>query len=87
MSPDDVIIVAFNAEKGFLWFGLNGNWFSGDPEKAVKPCFTDVKTPIYPVVSLVKDRRSKAVLYFKSSFRSCKYALLKVLKPQLMSNQ
>jgi len=39
-TTNDVVMVAFNAASGAIWFGKNGTWNTGDPAAGTSPAFT-----------------------------------------------
>jgi len=47
-SSGDTIMVAFDADAGSLWFGLNGTWFaSGSPSTGANPSFSSIPSGTY----------------------------------------
>jgi hypothetical protein len=48
----DVVMVALDAAKGFLWFGKNGSWFAGgNPATGAKPSLKDVSGNLAAAIS------------------------------------
>lgn len=48
----DVVMIAFDAENGHLWFGKNGEWFeAGDPAVGQNPSFENLPDQLIPAVS------------------------------------
>jgi hypothetical protein len=39
-TTNDIVMVAFDASSGKIWFGKNGTWNSGDPAAGTSPAFT-----------------------------------------------
>jgi hypothetical protein len=47
-TTNDVLMFAFDATNGNLWFGKNGSWFaSGDPALASNPSFSSISSGSY----------------------------------------
>jgi hypothetical protein len=52
-AASDIIQFAYDADAGYLWFGVNDVWFnSGDPANGTNPIFTGLSGPIVPVTSV-----------------------------------
>jgi hypothetical protein len=44
VNANDVVKIAFDADSGKIWFGLNGSWFSGDPASGSTPAVSGFST-------------------------------------------
>ena len=57
-SAGDVVMVAFDADNGKIWWGKNGTWFaSGDPAAGSNAAFTSIASDTYiPVFSFDRGR-------------------------------
>lgn len=52
VTLDDVIMIAFDADNGNIWFGYNGTWYnSGDPANGTNPTETGLPSEMIPVNS------------------------------------
>lgn len=46
-ANNDVVMVAFDADAGKIWFGKNGSWFSsGDPASGTNAAYTGLAAPV-----------------------------------------
>lgn len=55
-TSGDVMMIAWNANTGNLWFGRNGTWFdSGDPAAGTNPIFTSVTGTLYPMTATARQ--------------------------------
>ena len=58
-----VIMLAFDADGGRLWFGLDGKWLGGgDPATGRAPAFEGLPVPLYPAASSRHGQRGTAIL-------------------------
>jgi hypothetical protein len=45
-----VLMFAYDATTGSMWFGRNGAWLSGDPAAGTSPAYTGIASTVYPAV-------------------------------------
>jgi hypothetical protein len=76
-SAGGVLMVAFDADAGHLWFGLNGTWggiggVTGNPGAGTGACITGIGAgPWYPTVT---NSASGDIIHLYASLADCAYA-------------
>lgn len=77
-----VVMVAFDADAGKLWFGLNGQWFDGgDPATGTRPAFGSVPAGVMPAMSSRHGGCGTAGLESRILERSLRHAVPKGFRP------
>lgn len=66
---NSVIMLAWNADTGKLWFGKDGTWFSsGDPANDANPAYTGVTGTLFPMVSIYSNNSAITANFSTASF-------------------
>ncbi len=73
-SPDETLMIAYDADAGNLWFGRNGIWFGGsDPAIAHEPKVRGIRGVVHPAMSSMHGGAGTAQLESRVSEATLKF--------------